>query len=140
MLPEWRLGPADTTPGMDDAEVAAFTEMVRAFLVHPPAHPLNIFVGWTANDYQIDVATPAGRDEYRRLLDRAAGLGAGDVLFAPSKSALSRREESRDDWRGEHVLWLGVGQKIREGEGGPASGGSPPCGRAGQSNLPSAPA
>jgi len=126
MLPEWRLGPADTTPGMDDAEVAAFTEMVRAFLVHPPAHPLNIFVGWTANDYQIDVATPAGRDEYRRLLDRAAGLGAGYVLFAPSNSALSRREESVDDWRWEHVLWLGLGQKIRKGEWDPATGATPP--------------
>src|SRR5947208_740548 len=105
MLPEWRLGPADTTPGMDQAEVEAFTAMVRAFLIHPPAHPLNIFVGWTANDYQIDVATPAGRNEYARLLDRAAGLGAEYVVFAPSNSALSRREESVDDWSWEHGLW-----------------------------------
>src|SRR5438132_1486677 len=77
MLPEWRLGPADTTPGMDEAEVEAFTEMVRTFLIHPPAHPLNIFVGWTANDYQIDVATPAGQEEYRRVLDRVAGARTG---------------------------------------------------------------
>src|SRR5204863_534725 len=90
-LPEWRLGPVDTTPGMDEAEVETFTDMVRAFLIHPPAHPLTIFVGWTANDYQIDVATPAGQDEYKRLLDRAAGLGAGYVLFAPSNSAQSLR-------------------------------------------------
>ncbi len=126
MLPEWRLGPADTTSGMDEAEVEAFTDMVRAFLIHPPAHPLSIFVGWTANDYQIDVATAAGQDEYRRLLDRAAALGAGYVLFAPSNSALSRREESVDDWSWEHVLWLGLGQKIRKGEWDPATGAIPP--------------
>ena len=126
MLPEWRLGPLDPTPGMDEAEVEAFTVMVRAFLIHPPAHPLNIFVGWTANDYQIDVATPAGQTEYRRLLDRAAGLGAGYVLFAPSNSALSRREASVDDWSWEHVLWLGLGQKIRKAEWDPATGAIPP--------------
>jgi len=126
MLPEWRLGPADTTPGMDEAEVEAFTAMVRAFLIHPPAHPLNIFVGWTANDYQIDVATPAGQAEYQRLLDRAGGLGAAYVLFAPSNSALSRREESVDDWSWEHVLWLGLGQKIRKGEWDPRTGVMPP--------------
>ena len=126
MLPEWRLGPPATTPGLDEAEVEALTEMVRAFLIHPPAHPLNIFVGWTANDYQIDVATPAGQDEYKRLLDRAAGLGAGYVLFAPSNSALSRREESVDDWSWEHVLWLGLGQQIRKGEWDPATGAIPP--------------
>src|SRR5207247_2502213 len=126
MLPEWRLGPADTTPGMDEAEVETFTAMVRAFLIHPPAHPLNVFVGWTANDYQIDVATPAGRNEYARLLDRAAGLGAEYVVFAPSNSALSRREESVDDWSWEHVLWLGLGQKIRRGEWDAATGAIPP--------------
>ncbi len=126
MLPEWRLGAPDPTPGMDEAEVEAFTEMVRAFLIHPRAHPLNIFVGWTANDYQIDVATPVGQSEYRRLLDRAVGLGAGYVLFAPSNSAVSRREDSVDDWSWEHVLWLGLGQKIRKGEWDPATGAIPP--------------
>src|SRR2546430_17062484 len=90
MLPEWRLGPADTTPGMDEAEVEAFTEMVRAFLIHPPAHPLNIFVGWPANDYQIDVATPAGQEEYRRLPDRPAGLGVGHGPVPPCDPALPR--------------------------------------------------
>src|SRR5436190_1670015 len=57
---------------------------------------------------------------------RAAGLGAGYVLFAPSNSALSRREESVDDWSWEHVLWLGLGQKIRKGEWDPATGVVPP--------------
>ena len=121
MIPEWRMAPTDTPPGLDDAEVAAFTSMVRAFLVYEPARPINVFVGWTANDYQIDVGTPTGRAEYKRLLDRAAEVGAQYVLYAPSNSALSRREESVDDWSWEHVLWLGLGQKIRRAEWDPAS-------------------
>jgi hypothetical protein len=114
MVPEWALPPDDTpAPGMDQAEIAAFTDLVRAFLLYRPAAPLNVMVGWCANDYQIDVATDSGREEYRRIIDRAAELGAQFVLYAPSNSALSRREDSVDDWSWEHVLWLGLGQKIR---------------------------
>src|SRR5690348_11324344 len=101
---------------MDQAEVETFTALVRAFLIDPPEHPNDVFVGWCVNDYQIDVATPDGRAEYQRVMDRAAQLGARYVLFAPTNSALSRREESVDYWSWEHVLWLGLGQKIRKGE------------------------
>ena len=116
MVPEWRLEPADTTPGMDEAEVATFTELVRAFLLYRPARPLNLFVGWCVNDYQIDAAAPEGRAEYKRILDRAAELGAEYVLYAPTQSDLSRRVDSADDWSWENLLWLGLGQKIRKGE------------------------
>lgn len=128
MTPEWRTQatPAESAPGMDEAEVAAFTGMVRAFLLYQPREPINVFVGWCANDYQIDAGTPEGREEYRRLLDQAANVGAQYVLYAPSNSALSRREESVDDWSWEHVLWLGLGQKIRKGEWDPASAPVPP--------------
>jgi hypothetical protein len=120
MIPEWRLAPDEPIgPGMDDAEIEAFTSMVRAFLVYKPEQPLNLMVGWCANDYQIDIALPEGRTEYTRLIDRAAELGAEYLLFAPSNSALSRREESQDDWSWEHTLWLGLGQKIRKGEWDP---------------------
>ncbi len=126
MVPEWRTSTAADTAGLDEAEVAAFTEMVRAFLLYHPPQPVNVFVGWCANDYQIDVGTPAGRAEYRRLFDQAASLGAQYVLYAPSNSALSRREQSVDDWSWEHVLWLGLGQQIRRGEWDPESGAIPP--------------
>jgi hypothetical protein len=126
MLPEWELGKPEAGTGMDEAEIAAFTEMVRAFLIHPPAKPVDVFVGWTANDYQIDVGTPEGREEYRRLLDVAARVGAEHVHFAPSNSLLSRRVESVDDWSWEHVLWLGLGQKIRRGEWDPRTDEVPP--------------
>ena len=116
MRPEWAQDSIPVDPGLDAAERDAFTGMVRAFLIDPPTKPINVFVGWTANDYQIDVATPAGRTEYKRVMDRAAQLGAQYVLYAPSNSALSRRDSSVDDWSWEHVLWLGLGQQIRKNE------------------------
>lgn len=126
MRPEWQMDSTAVAPGMDLAERDAFTDMVRAFLIDPPTKPINVFVGWTANDYQIDVATPAGRTEYKRLLDRAAQMGAEYALYAPSNSALARRDSSVDDWSWEHVLWLGLGQRIRKNEWQVASSPIPP--------------
>jgi len=120
MIPEW-LAAGDTMPGLDEAEIVAFTGMVRSLFIYEPRNPLNVFVGWCANDYQIDVGTHEGRAEYRRVFDRAAASGARYVLYAPSNSVLSRREDSIDDWSWEHVLWLGLGQKIRRNEWDPRS-------------------
>jgi hypothetical protein len=125
MTAEWKpLQPG--TPGLDEAEVAVFTGMVRASLMYEPQSPLNVFVGWCANDYQIDVGTPAGRAEYLRLFDQAAAVGAQYVLYAPSNSAVSRREASMDDWSWEHVLWLGLGQRIRRNDWDPRTSAVPP--------------
>jgi len=121
MRPEWLMADEAAGPGLDEGEVAAFTEAVRALLLYRPAEPVAIFVGWCANDYQIDVATEAGRAEYVRLLDRAAALGMRHVLFAPTNSALARREDSIDDWSWENLLWLGLGQRLRRGEWDPAT-------------------
>jgi hypothetical protein len=127
MIPEWQAtSPGPEQQGLDEAEIAAFTGMVRAFLLYRPARPINVFVGWCANDYQIDAGTSEGRADYRDLIDRAAALGAQYVLYAPSNSALSRREDSVDDWSWEHVLWLGLGQKIRRNEWNPRSSPIPP--------------
>ena len=127
MPAEWVLPAPEPAPsGMDEAEVTAYTDLVRAFLLYRPARPLNIMVGWCVNDYQIDVAHPEGRAEYRRIIDRAADLGADYVLYAPSNSALSRREASVDDWSWEHTLWLGLGQQLRSGGWDVKSGAIPP--------------
>ncbi len=126
MRPEWALDGVAAEPGLDFAERDAFTAMVRAFLIDPPTKPINVFVGWTANDYQIDVATDSGRAEYERLLHRAAQMGAEYALYAPSNSALSRRDSSVDDWSWEHVLWLGLGQQIRKNRWHIASSPIPP--------------
>ena len=119
------LGRDPLPPGMDEAEVAAFTDLVHAFLLYHPTRPLNIMVGWCVNDYQIDVAGADGRAEYKRIIDRAAELGAQYLLYAPSNTSLSRREDSLDDWSWEHVLWLGLGQKIRAGAWNVKSGEIP---------------
>lgn len=127
MRPEWQWPSLPETPsGLDAGEVEAFTECVRSFLVNPPEKPLHLFVGWCVNDYQIDAGTPAGRAEYRRIIDRAAELGAGHVLYAPANSLLSRREDSADDWNWENLLWLGLGQQIRRNEWHPKSDPIPP--------------
>jgi hypothetical protein len=125
MRPEWQLEPVDAKAGMDTAEVDAFTALVRAFLLYKPTHPLNLMVGWCVNDYQIDIATAEGRAEYKRILDMSAELGAEHVLFAPANSEVARRSMSRDDWKWEYVLWLGLGQKIRRNEWDPETGEIP---------------
>ncbi|MDZ7632176.1 MAG: hypothetical protein U5K74_12740 [Gemmatimonadaceae bacterium] len=124
MTPEWRTVTRGSA-GLDEAEVAAFTDMVRSLMLYEPAAPVHVFVGWCANDYQIDVGTPEGRSEYTRIFDQAAAVGAQYVLYAPSNSAVSRREASMDDWSWEHVLWLGLGQQIRRNEWNPRTSDIP---------------
>lgn len=125
MTPEWKPL-AHGAPGLDEAEVSAFTAMVRESMLYEPEAPLRVFVGWCANDYQVDVGTAEGRREYLRLFDQAQAVGAQYVLYAPSNSAISRREQSLDDWSWEHVLWLGLGQQIRRNEWNPRTSAIPP--------------
>ncbi len=75
MIPEWKLAQNQPAPGMDVAEVEAFQGTVRAFLLDRHPAPVNVFVGWCVNDYQIDISTPDGRAEYKRVIDRAAEHG-----------------------------------------------------------------
>ncbi len=126
MIAEWKTQPPDAAPGMDEAEVEAFTGMVRAFILAKPSRPVNVFVPWCLNDYQIDIGTAEGRAEYKRVLDVAAELGAEYAIFAPTNSDLARREDSTDDWSWENLLWVGFGQKIRKNEWSPKSGAIPP--------------
>jgi hypothetical protein len=82
-------------------------------------------VGWTLNDYQIDVAKPEGRAEYKRVIDTASDLGIRNLLYAPSNTDLAKRIDDSDDWNWEHVTWLGFGQRIRKGEWDPEKGAIP---------------
>jgi hypothetical protein len=118
-VPEWEWHPAPGAEGAvneDEAEISAFMDCVRAFVLAPHLEAVRIHVGWTENDYQIDLAKPEGRAEYKRIIDRAATLGAKDIVFAPSNSNLSTESDDTDSWHWEHVLWLGLGQKIRKGQ------------------------
>ena len=128
LVPEWKLPPASPdayAPTEDEAEIDAYMNCVRAFILHTPPRTTKIEIGWTLNDYQIDVATPEGRAEYKRIIDRAAEIGCDHLLFAPTNSALALTKDDTDSWHWEHVLWLGLGQKIRRGEWNPESSAIP---------------
>lgn len=116
MTYEWKLE-ANTSKrdGADSNEVEFVTDCVRHFLLHPAAEPISVEVGWTVNDYQIDIATTEGQSEYRRIIDASSKLGLQNILYAPANSELSNLANDADDWNWEHVLWLGLGQQIRAG-------------------------
>ncbi|MBT4034550.1 MAG: hypothetical protein HOB84_10430 [Candidatus Marinimicrobia bacterium] len=122
MIPEWKWT-AGQLPLAEDAqdwaEIEAFTSCVEAFILPHPQESLNMHAGWCGNDYQIDIATEAGRTEYKRIIDQAADLGMDYILFAPTNSELGSREDTKDDWNWENLLWLGMGIQIRKGEWDP---------------------
>jgi hypothetical protein len=117
MTYEWQLPmKAGAEDGADLNEIQAYTECVREFVLPHPSDPISVEVGWTLNDYQIDVATEEGRAEYKRVMDTASELRLETLLYAPANHELALRENDVDDWNWEHVLWLGLGQQIRKGE------------------------
>jgi len=113
-------------PHIDIAELEALSGCVAAFVLRPPERSLKVHVPWCENDYQVDVGTPEGRAEYRRVIDRAAEMGCEHSLFTPANREVSRLEDNTDAWGWENVLWLGLGQKIRRGEWNPDTDQVPP--------------
>lgn len=120
-LPEWRYLPEperafDGKPTFDHAEIDAMTGCVDAFALFRPAKSLRVHVPWCENDYQIDVATSAGRAQWKRILDQCAAVGVEHALFTPANSGVAPLADNADAWGWENCLWLGLGQKIRKGE------------------------
>ncbi len=105
----------DGQPALDQAEFDAVTDCVDAFALCRPTHSLRVHVPWCENDYQIDVATPDGRKEWKRILDQAAAVGCQHSLFTPANGTLASLKDNADAWGWENCLWLGLGQKIRKG-------------------------
>jgi hypothetical protein len=70
-------------------------------------------VGWDSNDYQIDISTSDGLNEYKRLIDRCSQVGIKSITFSPSNANVSNRQDSTDGWGWESILFLTLGQKIR---------------------------
>jgi hypothetical protein len=123
-VPEWVFVPdydklLRDEPSIDLAESNALVECVRAFLLYYPARSVRVHIPWCENDYQIDVGAPEGVEEYKRIMDRAAELGATHLLYTPANSTLSSLADNADSWGWENVLWFGLGQKIRKGEWDP---------------------
>jgi len=122
MVPEWEWtgGELPLTEDFQDwAEINAYTACVNAFILSHPQKSLKMNAAWCENDYQIDIATEAGRTEYKRIIDQAADLGMDYILFAPTNSELGSRSDTKDDWSWEKLLWLGMGIQIRKGEWDP---------------------
>jgi hypothetical protein len=123
-VPEWKFVPDYAgylagAPAIDINEVNALTDCVKAFLRYYPGR-VRVHIPWCENDYQIDVGTPEGVEEYKRIMDRAVEIGANYLLYTPANRELSRLEDNADSWGWENVLWFGLGQKIRKGEWDPA--------------------
>ena len=130
-LPEWKYvkDPArafDGQPTLDQAESDAITRCVDAFALYRPDKSLRVHVPWCENDYQIDVATPAGRAEWKRILDQCAAIGVNNALFTPANSEVAPLKDNADAWGWENCLFLGLGQKIRKGEWNIAKDPIPP--------------
>ncbi|MGA2259375.1 MAG: hypothetical protein ABSG53_32270, partial [Thermoguttaceae bacterium] len=106
----------EVLPALDRAEFDAVTACVDAFALFRPTRSLRMHVPWCENDYQIDVATPEGRTEWKRILDQAAAVGCEHSLFTPANSVVAPLKDNADAWGWENCLWLGLGQKIRKGE------------------------
>lgn len=103
-------------PWLDWAEFEAMTRCVDAFALFRPQKSLRVHVPWCENDYQIDVGRPAGRAEWKRIIDQCAAVGCDNTLFTPANSAVAPLQDNADAWGWENCLWLGLGQKIRKGE------------------------
>ena len=116
----------DGQPSLDRAEFEAMTRCVDAFALVRPKRSLRVHVPWCENDYQIDVATPAGRGEWKRILDQCAAIGCDHTLFTPANSAVAPLQDNADAWGWENCLWLGLGQRIRKGEWDIAKDAIPP--------------
>ena len=130
-LPEWKYvrdpeHAFDGKPSLDQAEFDAMTRCVDAFALFRPKKSLRVHVPWCENDYQVDVATPAGRTEWKRILDQCAAVGCDHTLFTPANSAIAPLKDNADAWGWENCLWLGLGQKIRKGEWNIAKDPIPP--------------
>lgn len=120
MLPEWQWNATNSAVGTIDAgEVDALVQMVQQFLLWKPKQSQRIHVGWCLNDYQVDIATEAGRQEYKRIIDLAAAVGCRQLLFAPANGETSSLSENRDAWGWENLLWFTMGQKLRKDEWNP---------------------
>jgi hypothetical protein len=129
-VPEWKFVPdygklLAEVPTIDANEVQALTECVKSFLLYFPGR-VRVHIPWCENDYQVDVGTLEGVEEYKRIMDRAAELGANYLLYTPANRELSRLEDNADAWGWENVLWFGLGQKIRKGEWDPRWDEVPP--------------
>jgi len=120
-----------TPPNMlNSAERDAIVDAVKVFLIQPSdaeTKTVKTNVAWDENDWQIDIATQQGREEYGRIIDRNAQFGVQHVVFAPSNTDLVNgdlfvNKDSLLDVGWGSVLWMAMGLGVRNGTWSNASG------------------
>ena len=110
----YQLSPYWHIPDINYAEREAYEKSTRFFLTVPQREQsLKHAAGWDSNDYQIDISTQHGIDQYKRLIDRCSQLGIKSINFSPSNNNVSNRQNSTDVWGWESTLFITLGQKIR---------------------------
>ncbi len=111
----YQLSPYWHTNDISYSERKAYEKSTTFFYPVPQRkESIKHAVGWDSDDYQIDISTPDGIEEYKRLIDRCSELGIKSITFAPSNTNVSSRQESTDNWGWESCLFLTLGQKIRQ--------------------------
>ena len=63
---------------------------------------------------QIDISNASAIPEYERILSQLQAMGINHVTFGPRNSNVSARANATDSWGWEEVLWLTLGEDIRE--------------------------
>jgi len=120
LVKEWDYIPEGSRSAIEEyiyaAEMDALADCVRAYLLFSNKKSVRAHIGWCENDYQIDVGTPEGQVEYKRIISMAGDIGCDNILFTPRNTKVSSPKENRDAWGWEEVLWLNLGQKIRKDE------------------------
>ena len=115
MEPEWAV----SEKKIDMGEIDAVINCVREFLLYKPKKSVKIHVPWCENDYQIDVATPDGEAQYKRIVDTCAALGIKHMLYTARNTDIAKQQDASDNWHWEHLLWLNQGIRIRSGRWDP---------------------
>eukprot|EP01051_Picozoa_sp_SAG22_P006240 SAG22_NODE_402_length_11035_cov_6.315929_3_plen_595_part_00 len=116
---------------LDVGERDCFSATVAQLATTPqkPDSTTKIHIGWTENDYQVDVATDAGRTEYERIVDRCSQLGITHLLYTARDSHVSGPtciENYTYAPDCELDLWFTLGEQLRAGTWVPGRDPVPP--------------
>lgn len=125
--PEWLMDVDNNheQTGMDLAEVNAYIDCVRQFLLYNPDKSLRVHVPWCENDYKIDIATADGEAQFKRIVDMCSDLNIGHMLYTVRNTEIATRAEATDAWNWGHLLWLNMGPKIEKDEWDPKTDSLP---------------
>jgi hypothetical protein len=106
---------------LNNAERDAYRALGEAHFQLPHEGTVRVHIPWTENDYQIDISNATQWPEYVRILTTLSRIGVDRILYAGANSDVSQVEACTDDWCWEEVLWLAMGEQLREGKWAPGA-------------------